>query len=323
MESNVHYLPCLDAPATEYSTVKEVMNRALKMKESLKLSGIVCVFDQSIFAKAMEIKWRDPSKYKSCIPLLGTFHTMIYMNKISKRFKDAGLRDVLIQSGAIAEGSIDGGLMGKMYNCGVRYYRLIYEALCHLLIQQMETHYQNFWNNQFIGKAKSKIKEAFPELSAENFTAFCFWLSFIEMLENLLNVLYATRTGKWHLYLESLRNILPYVFAYNHLNYAKYMTTMLGEMLNLEQNHPNIYRKFVAGNFCVQLSPHSFSRVEADKVIETTINRDTKKPGGLKGFSTNASHRASMRRCFHEMFYHQKSKSKKHDHLYISRINSS
>ena len=105
----------------------------------------------------------------------------------------------------------------------------------------METHYQNdVWNNQFIGKVKSKIDEAFPELSAENFTAFQdsqkyptfyqlfldfkqelqknrsdlekFWLSFIEMVENLLNVLYATRTGKWHLYLRSLRNILPYVF---------------------------------------------------------------------------------------------------------------
>ena len=87
--------------------------------ESLKLSGIVCVFDQSIFAKAAEIKWMDPSKYKSCVLLLGTFHTiMMYMNVISKRFKDAGLRDVFMQSGAIAEGPIDSA---KMYNRGLRY----------------------------------------------------------------------------------------------------------------------------------------------------------------------------------------------------------
>ena len=68
-----------------------------------------------------------------------------------------------------------------------------------------------------------------------------FWLSFIEMVDDHLNVLYATRTGKWHLYLESLRNIFPHVFAHDHLNYAKYMTAMLGEMLNLEQNHSNFY----------------------------------------------------------------------------------
>ena len=223
MASSVHYLPCLDASATEYSTIMEVMNRALKMKESWKLSGIVCVFDQSIFAKAAEIKWRDPSKYKTCVLLLGTFHTiMMYMNVISERFNDVGLRDVLIQSGAIAEGSIDTTLMGKMYSRDVRCYRLMYEALHHLLIQQMETHYKNdVWDKQFIGEAKSKI-EAFPELSVENYASLqdsqefhtfyqlfldfkqelqkngsnleIFWLSFMEMVENLLNVLYVTRT---------------------------------------------------------------------------------------------------------------------------------
>ena len=46
------------------STIMGVMNRALKMKKPLKLSWIVCVFDQSVFTKKAEIKWRDPSKYK-------------------------------------------------------------------------------------------------------------------------------------------------------------------------------------------------------------------------------------------------------------------
>ena len=53
---------------------------------------------------------------------------------------------------------------------------------------------------------------------------------------------------------------------------------MLDEMLN-------IYQEFVAEDFCVQLSPHPFSRVETDKVIETTINWDTRTPGGLKGYT--------------------------------------
>ena len=98
---------------------------------------------------------------------------------------------------------------------------------------------------------------------------------------------------------------------------------MLDEMLI-------IYQEFVAEDFCVQLSPHSFSRVETDKVIETTINWDTKTPGGLKGFSTkintvnrwilNPTNRASMRRCFHKMLDHQKYKSNKHSDLYRSCI---
>ena len=38
------------------------------------------------------------------------------------------------------------------------------------------------------------------------------------------------------------------------------------------------------GNFLVQLSDNNtFEKLEADKVIETTINRDTKTPGGTTG----------------------------------------
>ena len=45
------------------------------------------------------------------------FHDMlmIYMSILSKRFADAGLKDALIQSTLITEGSLDQALHGKMY----------------------------------------------------------------------------------------------------------------------------------------------------------------------------------------------------------------
>ena len=33
--------------------------------------------------------------------------------------------------------------------------------------------------------------------------------------------------------LECLREILPYYFAYDHINYARYLTYFLGDMLQL------------------------------------------------------------------------------------------
>ena len=43
------------------------------------------------------------------------------------------------------------------------------------------------------------------------------------------------------------------------------------------------------GNFLVQLSSlNPFGRSEADKVFETKLNKDSKCPGGWKGFSTKA-----------------------------------
>ena len=65
MESTVHYLECLDVPAIETATIQEVMERVLKMEDALKISETVSVFDQSIFPKAAEIKWKSPEKYKT------------------------------------------------------------------------------------------------------------------------------------------------------------------------------------------------------------------------------------------------------------------
>ena len=80
--------------------------RALKIKESLKLPEIVCVFDQATFAKAAEIVWKSPDRFQDVIIMLGTFHLItMYMSILSKRFKDGGLFDVLVQSSILAESS--------------------------------------------------------------------------------------------------------------------------------------------------------------------------------------------------------------------------
>ena len=104
---SVGYLECLDFPASDMSTIFEILNRCLAIKDKLKLSAIVCVFDQAIYAKAVEIKWKMPDQFKDCILMLDMFHmVMMYLGIIGKQFKDAGLRDILIQSQVLAEGSV-------------------------------------------------------------------------------------------------------------------------------------------------------------------------------------------------------------------------
>ena len=108
-----------------------------------------------------------------------------------------------------------------------------------------------------------------------------FWQSFLSMMENLLTILYAARTGYMQLYVESINMLLSWTFAYNRHNYARFLTFHYIEMINLEENHPSIYQEFMKGNFSVQVSDNNpLGKWKADKVIETTINRDTKTPGG-------------------------------------------
>ena len=47
-EDSVGYLPTINAPATQMSTVSEVMNQSLNIMQPLQLQKIVCVFDQAL-----------------------------------------------------------------------------------------------------------------------------------------------------------------------------------------------------------------------------------------------------------------------------------
>ena len=58
------------------------------------------------------------------------FHTiMMFLQILFKRFGDAGMKDALIQSLVIVEGSIESGLRGKCYNRGIRLYKIFLRSL--------------------------------------------------------------------------------------------------------------------------------------------------------------------------------------------------
>ena len=83
------------------------------------------------------------------------------------------------------------------------------------------------------------------------------------------------------------------------------------------------------GNFAAHLSESNyFNRSETDKVIEITLNKDTKTPGRTTGFSNNieavkrweinASYRVALCNCFHKHLY--RPKESKHADVNLSRI---
>ena len=76
VQTQVSYLPTVNAPATSLATIHEVMTRSLKIMEQLELKSIVCVFDQAFYAKATEVKWKHLDKFNDIVLRLGTFHTI-------------------------------------------------------------------------------------------------------------------------------------------------------------------------------------------------------------------------------------------------------
>lgn len=113
-----------------------------------------------------------------------------------------------------------------------------------------------------------------------------YWLSYIAMVSLLLRFIRSTREGNWTLHLACIRDMIPWMFAYDRTTYSRYLPVYWCDMMTLEEKHPAAHETFQAGDFVAQRSTDSsFSQVAVDQTIEQTINRDTKSKGGIIGFS--------------------------------------
>ena len=91
--SNIGYLPVIDAPVTDLSTVNTLLRHSVSICQRLQVPEVVLVFDEAIYAKAQMIRWKHDELKKRLVIRLGDFHTvMSFCSAISKIFKDAGLQ---------------------------------------------------------------------------------------------------------------------------------------------------------------------------------------------------------------------------------------
>ena len=89
----------------------------------------------------------------------------------------------------------------------------------------------------------------------------------------MLNPIYASHTGSWELYLSCIEGVIPWAFAYDHQNYARYLIPFLDDKCHLSVRRPEMYTAFNKGQFSVHMrGGNPFSRNEA-KTIENTTNR--------------------------------------------------
>ena len=82
-----------------------------------------------------------------------------------------------------------------------------------------------------------------------------YWMSYIDIVENVvLGLLHTARESNWDLHLSAIRTLIPWCFAYDKVNYARYLSPYLSQMTNLPEKYPEVYEAFKTGHFSVQVS---------------------------------------------------------------------
>ena len=176
---------------------------------------------------------------------------------MGKRFQDAGLRDLCIESGVIADGSIFGVMDGRKYKRVVRLHKLEYELLTRLawkgFLSWLQSNHTDdvvhvdetlkTFSNLCKDVSQVSLKQVFQNMSCArimymfevyleflrvgNGSLSTFWLSYLDMVEILLGLLRASREGHWMLHLASIRAMIPWCFHMTGITtHAASRTTM-------------------------------------------------------------------------------------------------
>ena len=75
--------------------------------------------------------------------------------------------------------------------------------------------------------------------------------------------------GDWAFHFQFASEMLPWYFAYDHLNYARYLPVYIYEMLAIPKTNSSIAENLVAGDFVVhQQNKYSFSQISMDQTTE-------------------------------------------------------
>ena len=104
----------------------------------------------------------------------------------------------------------------------------------------------------------------------------------------ILTLIRSFREGNFTLYRESLSEFIPYFFANNNINYARWLPIYLRNMMCLEKQHPDVAREFHQRNFVVHKSDRNFSAMAIDQAHEQN-NAVIKGDGGAIGVTEDPS----------------------------------
>ena len=105
---------------------------------------------------------------------MGGFHTICYLlSIIRKRFQDAGLRDLCVESGVIAEGSITALMEGCTFNRAVRLHKIVNVAMMRVAWKEflLWFHANHGAEVHHLEEALNSISNFHDEVSQNSFTA--------------------------------------------------------------------------------------------------------------------------------------------------------
>ena len=298
--TTIDYYPVINHPITEYKTVQECLRAAEEATVEVGQDYVVTTFDLGVCMKAFPLVWNAPHKYRKHIILIGTFHLLCaYMKAIGKKMSGSGLEELLLEAGMVGPGSLSGVMNGKHYERALHCHTVILEALERLLLDKFvetqgnDCELHSLMSSEKINALCMHLDRGLLETVSEDSNVRVFldklssfresvskgqlgktaqlWLSYMDHVRLVLQLLEAVKTNNFHLYAASINQMAPLFFSFDGQNYARYLTYFSAFLENIDTSHPGAKALLERGAISVARSYVPGNRCDVDKTMEETF----------------------------------------------------
>jgi hypothetical protein len=241
----------------------------------------VIAFDQPLYTLAKLIQWNWQEFYgenKFVIMFEGLHIEIAALKSLGSLLEGSGWVEALTNSGIITPGSAEALLSASH----VRRCRRMHEVTLvsmHIL--------------QHIAFAKTKCDDdsnvsfdVWCEQQSRKHYQFAYWATVKQLQMTVLQFVRSIRESNFSLYVDALTDLIPWFFALDRPNYARWVSVHVRDMCELSTTLPDVFQQFNLGKFTVHRSVRAFSGMAIDHAHEQ-LNAVVKGDGGVIGLTEN------------------------------------
>lgn len=251
----------------------------------------VIALDQPLFALAKQIQWTLPefSEDKFVVMMGGLHIEMASFKMLGKWLSGSGWPEVMCNAGVATQGVAESFLFASH----VARTRRAHQVTAASLYILMDKAYSDYKSSLLEESEHSNILsfDDWKDARAKS-PHFHYWALVLDLELICLRLVRAFREADFTRYVDTIRKILPWMFAMDHPNYARWLSVHYRDMCLLPSKHPDIYNHFCDGAFVVHKTTRVFSSIALDHAHEQ-VNAEVKGEGGAVGLT---EHPAALRR---------------------------
>ena len=279
LSANHALLPLFYEKAATMSMIKHGMHVIKSVVNFLNPGQIpMMTCDQPLFAIAKKVQWKFPEMFgeDNFVVWPGGLHIEMAIWSVAGDLLENTGWDVAISEAGIATSGVAKSFLKVSHLMRTRNAHQV--TLAALFVLKATAWKES---SQDLSLSFAEWTEQLQKKSS----TFFFWDLIFELQRKVLLFIRAHREKKFRLYIQTVKEFMPFFFALDHVNYSRWLSVHVRDLCSLPES---VFEDFSEGNFVISKTERRFSSIPVDQAHEQE-NKIVKSTGGFKGLTENPS----------------------------------